>query len=267
MGQTVLPQSRNFRPTQRSGFWILMTALVVVLCSVTQPQPLLAVTEQAGSSVSWNFDEESAGTLPKRFMVGTLFDGRPAGKWTVTDMKRLPGVLENLDRRELRRVTNLIDAVSAPSPPHVLAQLMNKGFEHDYKVVLVEGTTAKDLELEVSFLAVAGKGDMGGGLVWRATNDRNYYLTRANPLEQNIRLYRVVNGVRKELANFDQIISVDRWHKLRVLARGDRFQVFYDGEAVLDVRDTSLKSEGMVGLWTKADAVTYFDDLRVSIMR
>lgn len=84
-----------------------------------------------------------------------------------------------------------------PSPPHALGQLMNKGAEHAYKMVLIDGTQGADLELQVSFFAVAGKGDMGGGLIWRAQDDRNYYLTRANPLEQNVRIYHVVKGVKK----------------------------------------------------------------------
>ncbi len=189
----------------------------------------------------WNFDTSPLGVLPQEFVIGTLFDGRPAGEWKI------------------------IERTDAPSPPHVLAQLMNKGAEHAYKVVLIEGTTATDLDLEVSFLAVTGQGDQGGGLIWRAQDDRNYYLTRANPLEQNIRLYRVVKGVRQHLANFDRIIPKNKWHTLRVVVRGDYFQVMFDGQPVLDVHDPTFTS-GRVGLWTKSDAVTYFDDLRLLVL-
>jgi len=84
---------------------------------------------------------------------------------------------------------------------------MGKGAEHAYKVVLVNGTKSSDLNLEVSLLPVEGKADMGGGLIWHAVDDRNYYLTRANPLEQNVR-YRVVKGVRQMLNNYDQVIDV-----------------------------------------------------------
>ena len=205
---------------------------VAVLCAV------LGVGAEPSSQRTWNFDSDPTGTLPKDFLIGTLFDGRHAGEW---------GVIEDKD---------------APSPPHVLGQMMNKGAEHAYKVVLIEGIKATDLDLQVSFLAVAGRGDMGGGLIWRAADDRNYYLTRVNPLEQNIRLYHVVKGVRKMLANFDQAIDVKKWHKLRVVARGQHFQVFYDGHPVIDVRD-HLFTIGQVGLWTKSDAVTYFDNLQL----
>jgi hypothetical protein len=123
-----------------------------------------------------------------------------------------------------------------------------------------------DVDLEVSVLAVAGRGDMGGGMIWRAQDEWNYSLTRANPLEQNIRLYRVVKGVRQQLANFNQIIPTSRWHVLRVVVRGNHFQVMFDGEPALDVHDPTFMS-GRVGLWTKSDAVTYFDDLRLLVLK
>ena len=149
----------------------------------------------------------------------------------------------------------------APSPPHVLGQLMGKGAEHASKVILINGTKSSDLDLQVSLLPVEGKADMGGGLIWRAADDRNYYLTRANPLEQNVRIYRVVKGVRQMLNNFDQIIDVRTWHTLRVNMKGCQIQVFFDDKQVFDLCDETSK-DGLVGLWTKSDAVTYFDNLR-----
>ena len=172
--------------------------------------------------------------------MGTFFDGHPAGDWKV------------------------IKAPQALSPPQVLAQLRDKGAEHNYNMVLVEDTHASDLDVSVSFLPISGKADMGGGLIWRAKDDRNYYLVRANPLEQNIRTYRVVKGIRHLLKNFDQIIDVRKWHSLRVLHRGCQAQVFYDAEQVLDLCDETFK-DGRIGLWTKSDALTYFDDLRLEL--
>ncbi len=186
----------------------------------------------------WTFDADAPGTLPNDFVVGTLFDGRPAGEWKV------------------------ISTSHAPSPPHVLGQLTGKGAEHAYKVVLINGTTSFDADIEVSLLPVDGKADMGGGLIWRAADDRNYYLVRANPLEQNIRIYRVVKGVRQMIKNFDQIIDVRRWHTLHVIMRGCVVQIFFDQAQVLALCDETFK-EGRIGLWTKSDAVTYFDNLRL----
>ena len=188
---------------------------------------------------SCHFDGESANSLPSQFQVGTLFDGRPAGEWTV------------------------IATEKARSTNHVFAQLQGKGAEHAYKIVLIDGTDSSDVELIVSFLAIDGKADMGGGLIWRATDDRNYYLTRANPLEQNIRIYRVEKGVRHMIRNFDHTIDTKQWHTLRVIAKGCQFHVTYDDTPVFDICDRTFK-KGKVGLWTKSDAITYFDDLQLT---
>ncbi len=193
--------------------------------------------ETAAHASAWNFDREQPGTLPSEFSIGTLFDGRAAGEWQVLATER------------------------AKSPPHVLAQLMAKGAEHAYKITLIKGIVATDLNLQVSFLPIQGQADMGGGLIWRAADDRNYYLARANPLEQNIRVYRVEKGIRHLLENFNQTIDVRQWHTLRVAHQGCHVNIFFDGRQVLDLCEKTFQT-GMIGLWTKSDAVTYFDDLQ-----
>ena len=174
------------------------------------------------TSQHWNFDAVPPGMLPNGFKLGRLYDGRPAGDWQV------------------------LETMEAASAPHVLAQLSNKGAEHAYKMVLIDGTESSNVDVSVSFRAVGGKGDMGGGLIWRAVDDRNYYLTRANPLEQNIRLYRVDKGVRKMIANQDHTIDVKKWHRLRVVMQGCQIQVFYDAARVFDQCDQSLTPAGSV---------------------
>ena len=248
-------------------YWLenfLMVLPLLLCCGAASVWAQPPLGDEADSRHIWNFDTETAGTLPNNFVVGTLVDGRPAGDWQVLDMKKSLSLLHGLDRREQTRIRKVLETQEPPSGPHVFAQIKNRGFEQDYNVVLIEDTTAADFDLSVSFLPVAGKGDMGGGVIWRAQDHRNYYITRANPLEQNIRFYRVVKGVRYKLANFDQIISVRKWHTLRGVVRDDHFQILYDGQAVLDVRDETFKA-GRIGLWTKADAVTYFDNLQLSI--
>jgi len=198
---------------------------------------MAAQAETAAHAPAWNFDREQPGTLPSEFSIGTLFDGRAAGEWQVLATER------------------------AKSPPHVLAQLMAKGAEHAYKITLIKGIVASDLNLQVSFLPIQGQADMGGGLIWRAADDRNYYLARANPLEQNIRVYRVEKGIRHLLENFNQTIDVRRWHTLQVTHQGCHVNIFFDGRQVLDLCEKTFQT-GMIGLWTKSDAVTYFDDLQ-----
>jgi hypothetical protein len=248
------------------SLWMLTGMLMIVLVISDVVWPDLTAADESKSSRIWNFDQDPRGVLPQGFFVGTTLDGRAAGEWKVIDMEKAMDWLHGLDRREYQRIKEVLHTLSPPSPPHVMAQLKNRGFEQDYHVVLVEDTTVTDFDLRVSFLPVAGKGDMGGGLIWRARDDQNYYITRANPLEQNIRLYRVVEGVRYHLANFDHIISVDAWHTLQVKARGDHFKVIFDGQTVLDDWDGTFQS-GMIGLWTKADAVTYFDDLHLFVIK
>ncbi len=215
-----------------SRCWVILTALAVV-----------SVSASAEDSIrTWNFDADRPGIFPKDFAVGTLVDGRPAGEWKVLQTDR------------------------AKSPPQVLGQLMGKGSEHAYKVVLIDGTISSDLDLQVSFLPIEGKADMGGGLIWRAADDRNYYLTRANPLEQNVLIYRVVKGIRHLLQNFDQTIHLNQWHTLHVVNRGCQIQVLYDEKPVFDLCDQTFTT-GRIGLWTKSDAVTYFDDLKLQILK
>jgi len=213
------------------GVWC-GAALALMLSTM----PAIAVDVQL-----WNFDRDQPGKTPPGFHIGTLFDGRAAGDWKV------------------------IAPDKATGPPHVLAQLQGKGAEHAYKLVLVQGTESENIDLSVKLLPIDGKADMGGGLIWRATDDRHYYLARANPLEQNIRIYRVVKGVRHLLQNFNHVIDVRQWHQLRVRMEGCNIEVSFDDRSVFKLCDKTF-TKGRIGLWTKSDAVTYFDDLRSEVL-
>ncbi len=221
---------------------LVKSLLAVIIAALLGFGTLSTQAETASPAPEWNFDRDQPGTLPGEFSIGTMFDGRPAGNWQVLATDR------------------------AKSPPHVFAQLIGKGAEHAYKVVLIKDVIASDLNLAVSFLPIQGQANMGGGLIWRAADDRNYYLTRANPLEQNIRLYRVEKGVRHLLQNFDQTIDVRQWHRLRVTHQGCHVNIFYDDKQVLDLCDKTFHT-GKIGLWTKSDAVTYFDDLQLQYLK
>lgn len=247
-------------------FEMVMALLVLLLYGPGSVWAHPTIGEERKPHQTWAFDTETAGTLPQNFVVETLVDGRPAGEWKVIAMAESLSMLPALDRRELLRIQTVLQSVGAPSPPHVMAQLKNRGFEQDYNVVLVQESSVTDFDLHVSMLPVTGKADMGGGLIWRAQDAQNYYLTRANPLEQNIRFYKVVKGVRYKQANFDHIISVDTWHTFRVRVRDNHFQIIFDGQTVFEVQDETFLS-GHIGLWTKADAVTFFDDLRLSAVK
>jgi hypothetical protein len=198
-------------------------------------------TDSTGREKQWTFDDASPGTLPETFSIGTLFDGRPAGEWRIL-------------------ITN-----RAKSSSQVLAQVGAKGADLAYKLVLLDGTDSSNVDLEVSFLPVSGKADLGGGLIWRARDDRNYYLLRASAVEQNIRLYRVVKGTRQLLKNHNRSIGPSGWHTLRVIQYGCEMQIRYDNEPLFQLCEQTF-DQGRVGLWTKSDAVTYFDDLRLRFL-
>ena len=136
-----------------------------------------------------------------------------------------------------------------------------------FNVVLAAGVRAKDLALRVRMRAVAGKIDRGGGLIWRARDANNYYVARYSPLEKNFRVYTVIAGVRTELASSGVVLDGHVWHTLETRMTDDRFEGWIDGKKYLELRDRSLGEAGIIGLWTKADAITDFDDLTLTELR
>jgi hypothetical protein len=121
----------------------------------------------------------------------------------------------------------------------------------------------RDFRLSVMCKPVAGKVDQACGLVFRYGDENNYYVARANALEDNVRFYHVLAGKRHELASWTGRVTSGIWHELRVDATGDRFQVFWDDQKVIESRDKTFMQSGKIRVWTKADSVTYFDDLSV----
>ncbi|MCA9665754.1 MAG: DUF1080 domain-containing protein [Myxococcales bacterium] len=151
---------------------------------------------------------------------------------------------------------------AAPKIGKVVLQAA-KSRSHVFNVLLAETISEADLALEVRMRARSGKIDQGGGLVWRAADDRNYYIARYNPLEDNYRLYTVTDGRRRQLASARVKLDHRAWHTLRVTMRGDHVQCFLDGKRLLEKHDSTFAEAGKIGLWSKADAVSEFDDLSV----
>ena len=132
-----------------------------------------------------------------------------------------------------------------------------------WAVAILEDRRFDDLDASVAFRPISGKEDASGGLIFRAKDDRNYLLVRANALESNFRLYTTVNGKRSTIASAQVTApKLGEWHKIRVVAKGPRIQAYLDGLLLLDHEDKTFKG-GWVGLWTKADSVTEFADLEV----
>ena len=128
--------------------------------------------------------------------------------------------------------------------------------------MLVDGTQFKEVDLSVRLKAVAGELDQGGGVVWRAKDKNNDYIARYNPLEDNFRVYKVEGGKGTQFASAK--VSGDKeWHTLRVTMVGARITCYLDGTKYLEAEDSTFPDAGKVGLWSKADAQSYFDDLTV----
>jgi hypothetical protein len=154
---------------------------------------------------------------------------------------------------------------TAPSKSNVLKQ----SGQATYPLLLKNDTSIRDGFVEVKFKAIAGSQDRAAGIVWRAKDANNYYVTRANALEDNVVLYKTVNGVRTPLdivgrrGGYGTGVKVPAniWHSLRIDFKASRFVVSYDGKQLFEVEDSTFTDAGMVGLWTKADSVTLFDEI------
>src|SRR5256714_2282915 len=145
---------------------------------------------------------------------------------------------------------------SAPSKPNILKQ----SGEATYPVCLKNDTSIKNGFVEVKFKPISGKEDQAGGVVWRAKDSDNYYIARANALEDTVTIYHTVKGKRTEKKRTDMKVASGQWHTLRVDFSDNHFTVTLDGKKAIEWDDKTFTEAGMVGVWTKADSVTLFDD-------
>jgi hypothetical protein len=189
---------------------------------------------------AWSFDDVAAGALPAEFVVDATRRVGPLATWEVAA------------------------SAGTPSGAHALSLSYPNHKSYDsFNLCWLPGIGFRDGALAVRLCARSGKEDQGGGLIWRARGPEDYYVVRLNPLEGNLRLYHVVGGNRSMLASADCTGKLGQWYDLRVEHAGDRIQCSVDGQVRIELRDATLAGLGGVGLWTKADAATDFDDLRV----
>jgi hypothetical protein len=153
---------------------------------------------------------------------------------------------------------------TSPAGDHVLAQVDGDPTDYRFPVAVAEAPVLKDLRAEVRCRPVAGRGDQACGLVVRYRDAGNYYVARANALEGNVNLYRVVGGRRQELAGWSGPVASGAWHALALEARGDRLTVSWEGKPVVQATDRTFGEAGRVGVWTKADSITHFAALTVT---
>ena len=194
--------------------------------------PILALSLVAGDAMAEiiGFDQDQTGTAPAGWVCGVT--GRGSPRWAV---KADP---------------------TAPSKPNVLMQSGSGTFPWCAK----SGVAITDGFVEVKFKPMEGSEDRAGGLMWRWKDGDNYYIARANALENNVSLYRTARGNRQTIKYVNAPVQVNQWHTLRVEFTDKRIKVLLDGKQYIEVEDTHITGAGSVGVWTKADSITAFDD-------
>ena len=186
-----------------------------------------------GKDTILNFDNETIGISPSGFLQ------------TAT------GVSKDMKWMVVKDAQNKV----------VAQQAINEG--SCYNMLVFDKLNYLDFAASVKIKAVSGVEDQGGGLVWRYTDNKNYYIARYNPIENNLRFYRVVNGSREQLVSVISNIRQGEWFSLAIEMKGNKITCSLNGLKLIETSDDTFKSAGQIGFWTKADAITYFDDLNI----
>ncbi|HKD74216.1 MAG TPA: hypothetical protein VKB76_01925 [Ktedonobacterales bacterium] len=177
------------------------------------------------------------GQLPDGFKMARTGQGAPAAWSVVEDVSVAPG--------------------------KVLAQTSIDQTDYRFPLAIFDGVTARDVEVSVRFKAVGGHIDRAGGIAVRLTDPDNYYVLRANALEDNVNFYYVLRGSRRQIRGVSTKVASDRWHELSLKAVGDNFTIGFNGTTLFSAADRTISTPGKVALWTKADSVTRFDSLMI----
>lgn len=222
---------------------LIVTLFVANVQAQTPPktEQLDSKTLAAGNT-SWNFD--SSKELPIGWKAEATNQQGPLATWRI------------------------IKDGTAPSRENTLAMISpNHDSSGTFNIFWTKDIRFLDGSIEVYFKALKGKEDQGGGVIWRVQDKNNYYIARFNPLEDNFRIYTVHGGVRKTLASGKIALPAGKWHSLKIVQQGNQFRGYLNGKKILDGADDLFTHPGGVGLWTKADAVTSFDNFSVRLFK
>jgi hypothetical protein len=157
----------------------------------------------------------------------------------------------------------LVVGDATASGGRAIEQASTDGTDYRFPLAIYKAISARDVDVALRFKPVAGKVDQAGGIVVRLSDADNYYVVRANALEDNVRFYRVVKGRREELQGVNTKVAPNEWHRLGLRAEGDRFTVTFDGKSLFTATDRTFRNAGRIALWTKADSVTRFDTIEI----
>ncbi len=193
------------------------------------------------NELKFNFDGDTPGKTPQGFVPAQTADRGTLSVWKV------------------------IKDETAPSGENVLVVVPNPETNHGacFNVLIYENSSFKDLEISVYVKPIKGMEDRGGGPIWRAKDKNNYYVVRWNPLENNFRLYYVKNGRRRMIRSSKLYTDETKWHKIKVIHRGNDIKCYFDDKLKIHVTDSTFTEAGKIGLWSKADANTEFDNLEI----
>jgi Beta xylosidase C-terminal Concanavalin A-like domain len=220
------------KPSRHTYAVLLLSALMVLGVSVE------AGKAGARETVTVDFDSTAVGELPAGFSTAVTGGGGPAA-WRV------------------------VEDASAPSGGKVLAQTSTDKTSSRFPLCIYEGLVATDVAVSVRFKPISGTVDQAAGLVARYRDKDHYYVVRANALEDNVRLYKVERGKRTQIAGVNVKVPAKTWQALTLEVNGTHFRVLLNDTLLFEADDRTFRDAGKVGLWTKADSMSYFDDLTV----
>ena len=221
--------------TNKKWHWFALSLVWVAaeLCTI--------LTTAVAAEFKWTFDDVAQGGLPKGWKIDATNPSGKLAEWKV-----------------------VADA-DAPSKPNVLTiTRINDTSGSVFNVCWTRDAVFQDGEIEVKIRANTGEEDQGGGVIWRVRDANNYYIARYNPLESNFRLYYVKNGARRQLASARSIdIKAGKWFTLKIVQHGDKMEGYLNGKKYIEATDKTFTEPGGIGLWTKSDAASSFDDFSV----
>lgn len=215
----------------------VFAAAVVVACAVACVRPTAFAQSR---TITIPIEETSIGSMPAGFEFKRTGQGAP-GRWAVVSDS----------------TTNTGRAIEQSSTDQT---------DSRFPLAIYRPVSAKNVEVSVRFKPVAGTVDRAGGIAVRVIDSDNYYVARANALEDNVRFYRVTRGSRREITGADTKVSANEWHTLSLKVDGERFTITFDDKQLFTVTDRSIAGAGNIALWTKADSVTRFDRIEIRML-